>query len=493
MIDAVLPPRGFELQFTTPVAGLDIEEVIIGDVLDELFRIELVLRSTDADIDLERLTHAGMSLSFPSPLGTQTIAALAARASQEAAEETGVSFYRLVAVPPIWLTTQRSGCRIFQRQSVTDIATQIMSEYGGLIPAPVLKVATPPEPRELVTQYGESDWDFLRRILADEGLTMLAPYDGSGSIVLTGDTSSPVARIDRPVTFVPHSALLATGFHVHKAKLELAVTPAKTTLRDYDFERPSLLLQGSARREAALVEERPLERYGFEVGAFRDADAGNRRARERLELGASDRRTAVFDGNFSIPAGTVFELGEHPRAGANIEWLVVRCETHARGLSSRHRLHCIPAAQRHRPRMLPKPRVIGTQTAFVVGEDGREIDVDVHGRVCVKFHWDRRPDTHSTTRRAARFHRRRRRGRVRAVRPSPALRRRWLACGVRVRALCGRARWPRARRQEAASDAVDRLREPLREDWDDTHLRAPRKGLRVGARDGGLPAPSHLP
>ena len=44
--------------------------------------------------------------------------------------------------------------------------------------------------------------------------------------------------------------------------------------------------------------------------------------------------------------------------------------------------------------LTPKPRIYGIQTAKVVtkkGEDGEEISTDEHGRIWVKFHWDREP------------------------------------------------------------------------------------------------------
>jgi type VI secretion system secreted protein VgrG len=109
--------------------------------------------------------------------------------------------------------------------------------------------------------------------------------------------------------------------------------------------------------------------------------------------------TACFDADFTLAAAAAFTLVGHARSDVNVDWLVVRCETRAQGARSSHRLHCVPLSQPHRPVLLPRPRIIGTQTAFVVGEPGREIDVDGHGRVCLKFHWDRRSDTFGTTRR----------------------------------------------------------------------------------------------
>jgi type VI secretion system secreted protein VgrG len=51
---------------------------------------------------------------------------------------------------------------------------------------------------------------------------------------------------------------------------------------------------------------------------------------------------------------------------------------------------CLMPGAKYRPdRGTEKPVVAGPQTAVVVGAEGKEIDVDKHGRVKVQFHWDR--------------------------------------------------------------------------------------------------------
>jgi type VI secretion system secreted protein VgrG len=56
-----------------------------------------------------------------------------------------------------------------------------------------------------------------------------------------------------------------------------------------------------------------------------------------------------------------------------------------------NRFTCIPLALPYRPpRVTPRPKVEGTQTAIVVGPPGpEEIYTDKYGRVKVQFHWDR--------------------------------------------------------------------------------------------------------
>ncbi|EKJ2217370.1 type VI secretion system tip protein VgrG, partial [Escherichia coli] len=54
-----------------------------------------------------------------------------------------------------------------------------------------------------------------------------------------------------------------------------------------------------------------------------------------------------------------------------------------------NQLEVIPADRTWRPRVQSKPKVDGPQSAIVTGPAGEEIFCDEHGRVRVKFHWDR--------------------------------------------------------------------------------------------------------
>ncbi|EMR5472847.1 type VI secretion system tip protein VgrG [Salmonella enterica] len=59
------------------------------------------------------------------------------------------------------------------------------------------------------------------------------------------------------------------------------------------------------------------------------------------------------------------------------------------GTSLENHFTVIPADRTWRPRPLPKPSVDGPQSAVVTGPEGEEIFCDEHGRVRVKFNWDR--------------------------------------------------------------------------------------------------------
>ncbi|HAP1875915.1 TPA: type VI secretion system tip protein VgrG, partial [Escherichia coli] len=93
-------------------------------------------------------------------------------------------------------------------------------------------------------------------------------------------------------------------------------------------------------------------------------------------------------------------LTGHPQANLNREWQVVASELHGEQPQAvpgrqgawtalENHFAVIPADRTWRPQPLLKPLVDGPQSAVVTGPAGEEIFCDEHGRVRVKFNWDR--------------------------------------------------------------------------------------------------------
>ncbi|WP_137543333.1 type VI secretion system tip protein TssI/VgrG, partial [Escherichia coli] len=93
-------------------------------------------------------------------------------------------------------------------------------------------------------------------------------------------------------------------------------------------------------------------------------------------------------------------LTGHPQANLNREWQVVASELHGEqpqavlgrqgaGTALENHFAVIPADRTWRPQPLLKPLVDGPHSAVVTGPAGEEIFCDEHGRVRVKFNWDR--------------------------------------------------------------------------------------------------------
>ncbi|CTB68997.1 Rhs element protein [Shigella sonnei] len=100
-----------------------------------------------------------------------------------------------------------------------------------------------------------------------------------------------------------------------------------------------------------------------------------------------------------VPGRRIVLTG-HPQANLNREWQVVASDLHGEqpqavpgrrgsGTTLENHFAVIPADRTWRPQPLMKPLVDGPQSAVVTGPAGEEIFCDEHGRVRVKFNWDR--------------------------------------------------------------------------------------------------------
>ncbi|HGM7482659.1 TPA: type VI secretion system tip protein TssI/VgrG, partial [Pseudomonas aeruginosa] len=213
-----------------------------------------------------------------------------------------------------------------------------------------------------------------------------------------------------PTAYVHDSGLVADEPVIKRFSLRLASRTTRTTRRDYDFEKPRLLLEAGNRPAADAPAEPDLEDYDY-PGRFVDRQRGKLLSQRALERHRADRRLGegVSDQPLLV-SGHFLEIAEHPRAEWNDLWLLsevfhegkqpqvleenVTSDTSASTddfqQGYRNRFLATPWEVFFRPPLEhPKPRVLGSQTAVVTGPPGEEIHCDRYGRVRVQFHWDR--------------------------------------------------------------------------------------------------------
>jgi type VI secretion system secreted protein VgrG len=374
----------------------------MSEALHELSELKLVLLLSDPELRLADVVGHRALVQFANEPLQPHFDGIVRRVRQLSAEPTGVSRYELVVVPTLWLTTRRTDHRIFQNLSVPDIIDAALLDYRGRIEPAQRQLVGVHARREYCAEYGETDCDFIHRVLADAGITSCffpAPQGVSPATVWTilDDTTlgkDLVARLE----FLPPSNLIVDNPHVLAVFVTTDVETSLVTARDYDFEKPEFILERTAVASEKMFEnEGETEAYVYEVGKFANEAQGDARARQLLEERRCQRRVLQCHTNVAIAPGSRFLLSGHPRADINGELVVVRSRTivnRAPGskATQSHVLDCIPASQPFRPGRRPKPRIHGTQTAFVVTNQAGvdEIDVDDLGRVKLEFRWDRR-------------------------------------------------------------------------------------------------------
>ncbi|ALZ08335.1 type VI secretion system tip protein TssI/VgrG [Pseudomonas aeruginosa] len=371
------------------------------------YRFELELVGERAGLDLETFLHRPAFLSF-TPQG-QGVHGLVYGAAQGDASKR-LTRYRLTLVPHLAYLAQRNNQRIFQHLTVPQIVALILEEHGILADAYRFQLGTRYPEREYCVQYDESDLHFVQRLCAEEGIHFHFRHSAEAHLLVFGDDQTVFPHLGRPTAYVHDSGLVADEPVIKRFSLRLASRTTRTTRRDYDFEKPRLLLEAGNRPAADAPAEPDLEDYDY-PGRFVDRQRGKLLSQRALERHRADRRLGegVSDQPLLV-SGHFLEIAEHPRAEWNDLWLLsevfhegkqpqvleenVTSDTSASTddfqQGYRNRFLATPWEVFFRPPLEhPKPRVLGSQTAVVTGPPGEEIHCDRYGRVRVQFHWDR--------------------------------------------------------------------------------------------------------
>jgi type VI secretion system secreted protein VgrG len=363
--------------------------------MSEPFRFVLKLLSPDPNIDMRALLTKPTVLSFNLTEETERhLHGHISRIKLLEYGEDGMAAYEAEMVPWLWFLHRFSDCRIFQNKTVPDIVEHVFKDRGFSDYRFKLQGSFPQ--REYVVQYRETDFNFVSRLLEDEGIFYyFEQSEDRHTLVLANDKSAFAPCPRKPQA----RYLAATGTNqpedtVISLETELRTHTGTASLADYDFEKPATSLY------ATLAGNMTGEDYDY-PGKYKTKDEGARYARIRLEEKEVNLTTVRGASNcMGFECGFKFTLTDHFRDSANLGYSLTALEHHARNTSYSagypdpfeyaNRFEAIPSSVPYRPpRLARKPAIHGTQTAVVVGKSGEEIWTDNYGRVKVQFFWDR--------------------------------------------------------------------------------------------------------
>ncbi|MCX4248122.1 type VI secretion system Vgr family protein [Paraliomyxa miuraensis] len=344
----------------------------------------------------------------------------------------------LHVVPAFALLGLSRRSRMFQGQCVVEIALAVMgpvlAEHGGLVCVDRLRRLHPP--RDFCVQYRETDLDFVLRILADDGITVLFDHDaGTETVVLVDanevlpnagrepleddDRSPPrIPFVGQDVDELPFEGIAALG---RQSRLRRR----KWTATAWDWQVPGM----SVRSETSTIDPAAVgEWWEANEGRFDEAAAAEGLAADRmgrrvqLQRGrdhATATRLRACSNVIGLRVGSVFELLEGPDDELGDQWVVTAVRHEARAEGPRelggeaiaraedlraladdtseadglpfmygNDLECQPLRAHVVPPRLTKPRAVGMQSAVVTGPPGEAIHTDRFGRVRVRMLWD---------------------------------------------------------------------------------------------------------
>jgi type VI secretion system secreted protein VgrG len=390
---------------TTPLGGdtLVFHSLSISEELGRLFSLEIAAASERGDLKAEDLLGKGVSVELKCPRGgVRYFHGFVSSFSRIPRPGTRNFAYQLTAVPWLWFLTRHSDCLIFQNKTLQDILRDVFGRRG--FSDFKFQLSGDYTPWDYCVQYRETDFNFVSRLLEQEGVYYYFEHEKDKHTVVFAD--SPSAHQTFPkyekLTF---SALTSIHEHdeehVYEWVAESRHHSGKHLYTDYDFTRPNTDLKTPESNPGNFANS------DFEIfdypGEYNQRSDGEQWSRVRMEELRADRETFQGGGDVTgLATGCKFTLSQGPSSADVGDYLVIassiqlESNIYESGTSGDmgESYHCtftaIKAADQFRPaRLTPKPVIQSVQTAVVTGPKDEEIHTDKYGRIKVQFHWDR--------------------------------------------------------------------------------------------------------
>ena len=393
--------------------------------LNAPYLVQLDIETDRLDVDPLELLGSGAELTLEAGGQVNVYAGVVSSARRSNTDHTGWVRGRITIEPALCALQHGRDSRIFQDLSVPDILAAVLSE--GLAPygrsARQLLDRSYPV-REYTVQYEESLFDFVHRLMEEEGILYQFEQDGGAETMVLLDSATSYDPIAGNPLLEYSDTGGAAGRHsqqyIRMFDPISGVRGTEVSIRRFDWTHPSALItaanasgdsgelpngavSGPARQ--SYEHDVPGTLYAF-GGAYGANDASDQ-ARIRRECQARDAaRNQGWSTVAMARAGARFDLNAHPNLSLNAAYVFIEVThyigSHAvreallgegpKGEDVRYfnRFVAVSADVAYRPeRVHPHPRIDGIQTAIVTGPPGEEIHTDEHGRIKVQFHWDR--------------------------------------------------------------------------------------------------------
>ncbi|MEN2427347.1 type VI secretion system Vgr family protein [Chromobacterium vaccinii] len=401
--------------------------------LSRAYRYTLACLSPDGNIELKTLLGQPARIGIADVDGDETIRCGVVSQARLAGSDGGFAKYELTIEPPFALLRHRRTSRVFQDLSVPDIVKQILSEHQAANPAfaraQTLDIQVKPaQPRSYTLQYRESDFDFIIRLLHEEGYAWrFVHLDDDGpqvELAIFDDAHSlPASKLDRVRFHRSDATEEEDGLTGWEAARQ--IVPGGTALASYDYKpvytqqnrdnshidqgQTGQALQSSltqydapglyyASEEEQLGHYAELRQQAHDLQAKSFSGRGSVRGLlpgEWFRLddhpahdgdAVESREFVVTAQSFQVRNNLPTDLAQHVGADQNTAPFATAIQTQRRG---------IPLTPAFADTAHAKPKSRGVQTATVVGPAGEEVHTDAQGRIKVQFHWQR-PEEHPT-------------------------------------------------------------------------------------------------
>jgi type VI secretion system secreted protein VgrG len=390
------------------------------EAVNELFRFDIDALSVSTDLDLDVFLGEEITLKLLLADGSHRAWHGVCTEAAWLGADGGVARYRLGLAPALHLLRARRDSYLFQDQTVQETVVELLADYPRV--RCEFDLAQVQAARPLRVQYRETDFDFLQRILAAEGLNWRFEHQQDDD---TGNASTVQARHKLVIFDSRAQAPSMPGddalrFHgVRAADTSDAIDQfagvrriGENAVTSSSWHPEQLFAPGAERASTVDAGTLPTLAVYDGSGERRHADANSARLQSDLVLRAFELDYKQFAGAGAVrqlAAGHAFELTRHDSYGAGENRFTVLWVSHearnnfgpahtrrAQGRldgTYRNRFGCVRACVPIVPAAITirttTAAAMGSQTALVVGLQGTVATTSRDYQVKVQFAWQR--------------------------------------------------------------------------------------------------------
>ncbi|MFB4501316.1 type VI secretion system Vgr family protein [Enterobacter hormaechei subsp. xiangfangensis] len=314
------------------------------------------------------------------------------------------SHYQVELSSRLALLSRTRQCRIFQHQSVPEVVEQVLRRHGLEGPDFDFRLERTYPPREIITQWRETDLEFIRRILSEVGIYWRTEMDDvRGLDTYIFADSQLNYRFDVRLPYREPSGLFdGAAESVWDVRTWHRVATGTVATRDYNYRTATTPMDAtvSVRNDAVTTGEHyryaaPYRDAGDDTSPEPETESGAFYARiyHERELNKS-ARIHLFSNASHLAPGQVLEP-QGDVITALKEGVVLTLVTFRGARDSR--LHVsvrgMPYTERYcfRPAEISRPEIHGTLPARIESREKNDIyaHLDDQGRYRVRLDFDR--------------------------------------------------------------------------------------------------------
>ncbi|AXV70348.1 type VI secretion protein [Ralstonia solanacearum] len=412
--------RQITIETALTTDNLVVERFTAKEAVSAPFVLHVDCLSPSAHLDTAKLATEEITLRLMLPDGNRRAWHGYVVACAALGGDGGLARYRLTVGSWFDRLRTRADCYVYENKTALEIIEEVLADYP--LAHYRLAVSQPMRKRSFCSQYRETDFAFVERLLAEEGLSYRFEHQQSDAaqsstdkaaqsrhclVIFDNDAQRPtcaqpeirfhridatesedaIERFSRTHTVGTNAVTLASWDYK-----VLAATSAQATASDPGGELPTLEsfdasgpyqfkdVQGADRAAR-------LRMQAHEGGYLRYQGQGSVR-----QLGAGERFTLTqhFDSRHSAYVTLQVEHEAANNLGTDLARLL--STTNIESGSYRNRFTAVPAEAPIVPAYRRRPTAPEGQAAVVIADDGAPLTTDRDHRVRIRFPWLRAPE-----------------------------------------------------------------------------------------------------